>query len=365
MQSSKSSFLKMGRKKKDDSSSSSKRTPEGSIADTASTRSDESESVLKPKRGAQTAAHTSTRRSSASHPTLPALTHIMPTLPSDDSHIPLTPMSSINTHSSVRSRTSGVSISTSTDDRPIKPSTHSEWLRMNGRELPDPHYPSNEKIPVIRSDAAHSMPSPHECQKQDPPSALQWPTPPVRGSTSPPIHQLASMTTLPPLKSPPPAHHLFAVLLPSFPTSFVSLSSITMLSAIVIKRSIATTTGSMRSVTSAHSSQQLRTIWTTQRLILTSFSFADNAEETRTIAHAHLFPMPSAGSRPGTGSTVTSGRPGTGSSVGSDTVEMDRQKIGASTLASSWEGEGEERRRRWVLRLVFGDSIWLCEMRSV
>ncbi|WVW79888.1 hypothetical protein I302_101858 [Kwoniella bestiolae CBS 10118] len=208
---------------------------------------------------------------------------------------------------------------------------------------------------------------------------------------------------------------IVSVLLPSFPSSISALSSIQILQATVIRRTVPSTTynggmpdkeksSSIRSLTSVLSSSNnansstTKPIWITQQLVLTSFKVGESTPQStpdpneylspsrsRTIAHLHLFSVPgssSAGRSPnhkgpiglgiGGGSSQTFGRrPSLPSNAMNEEVELERKVISKDSTAGVWNHD--EGGRKFVMRIGFGtedldqqeaENEWVVEMRN-
>ncbi|WVF66911.1 hypothetical protein IAT40_001654 [Kwoniella sp. CBS 6097] len=205
-----------------------------------------------------------------------------------------------------------------------------------------------------------------------------------------------------------------SVLLPTFPASIASLSSIQILSATVIRRVFITGSsgipenqrgGSIKSLASVlsggHNTHNAaptaspRPMWITQQLVLTSFKvggstpqatpdpneYSERGSSTRTIAHLHMFNVPGSSnpttkspskSSPiglgiGPGSSQSFGRRPSLTSGGAEEGEIERQMIRGDCTAGVWEDD--EGKRKCVMRISFGreaegEGEWVVEMRN-
>ncbi|WVQ94706.1 hypothetical protein IAU59_001786 [Kwoniella sp. CBS 9459] len=223
------------------------------------------------------------------------------------------------------------------------------------------------------------------------------------------------------LPLPPPSplsaglSDITSVLLPTFPASISSLSSIQILSATVIRRIFITGAngmpdkergGSIKSLASVLSGgnngynagppPSRKPMWITQQLVLTSFKvggstpqatpdpseYSERGASSRTISHLHLFNIPGGSSSPSTkspsksspiglgigpGSSQSFGRRPSLTSAGAEEGEIERQMITGDCTAGVWEDE--EGKRKCVMRISFGreaegEGEWVVEMRN-
>ncbi|OCF42390.1 hypothetical protein I317_03765 [Kwoniella heveanensis CBS 569] len=201
------------------------------------------------------------------------------------------------------------------------------------------------------------------------------------------------------LPLPPPSplsaglSDITSVLLPTFPASVASLSSIQILSATVIRRvffsgssgmpdkerggsikSLASVLSGGANVHNAGPAASRKPMWITQQLVLTSFKvggstpqatpdpneYSERSSSCRTISHLHLFNIPGSSGNPSNKS------PSKSSPIGLE-GEIERQMIRADSTAGVWEDD--EGKRKCVMRISFGreaegDSEWVVEMRN-
>ncbi|WWC87617.1 uncharacterized protein L201_002507 [Kwoniella dendrophila CBS 6074] len=227
-----------------------------------------------------------------------------------------------------------------------------------------------------------------------------------------------SSMNIPP--SPNLSSDIVSVLIPTFPATLSSLSSIQILQATVIRKTFAIgnnggmpdkdKSNSIRSLTSVLSSgnqsnsgyNQIskKPIWVTQQLVLTSFKvggttpqstpnpneYLSKSNPSRTIAHLHLFSVPGLSSASsssnnkspskgssiglGIGSSQTFGRrPSLSQNAMNEEIELERKIISRDSTAGVWTED--ENGRKFVMRIGFGQSRsaeseteWIIEMRN-
>ncbi|WWD08771.1 hypothetical protein V865_006884 [Kwoniella europaea PYCC6329] len=250
---------------------------------------------------------------------------------------------------------------------------------------------AGEESPILSKAVLHKFP------------IVDEPHTAANGRERPDLGSRSTTSSLAIPSSPMLSSDIVSVLLPSFPSALSALSSIQILQATVIRRTIPSSnnhngsgmpdkekSNSIRSLTSVlsssnngNSSNINKPTWITQQLVLTSFKVGGSTPQStpdpneylspsrsRTVAHLHLFSVPGTSSSTGGSSQTFGRRPSLPSNAMNEEVELERRIISKDSTAGVWNHD--ENGRKFVMRLGFenetdqsqADNEWIVEMRN-